>query len=220
MSCRAKPTKARLSKALIAACAVVMAFCVWAVGSDAAYGLNRATANSAPVSTQAVSTKKSFSDLPTAYPSLYCYSPDACWNNVYDENKVINWSEAGNYVGQTVTVEGDVFSIVYAGSSNGSPYFYNFGGEAYAPGGFAIVIWSQDLNKFDQNALSNEVAWSESGQPLAIKMRVSGVVEMYNGRPQITARHGSQMACQMQDGEWFNYLSGSEIDALMAACYR
>ena len=130
---------------------------------------------------------------------------------------MVDWSEAGNYVGQEVTVEGDVDSVVYSSGTNGSPYFFNIGGGAYE--GFAVIVWSQDLAKFDQNTLRNDVNWSMSDQPLQIRMRASGVVEMYNGRPQIVARDGTQVA-EWINGGWCSMISDSTMDMLMDSLYR
>ena len=182
------------------------------------------TAAGTPISQSATATKsttthKTYSDIPTPYPSLYSHNADSGWLNTYDESKVVSYSDAYNYVGQAVTVEGVADSVVYASSSNGSPYFINMGGGAYAPGGFAIVIWSQDISKFDQNALHNYVEWSMSDQPITSVFRVSGTVEMYNDRPQIVACDGSQVATQMDDGSWFTMMSDDAIDALMEARY-
>ncbi|MDO4212290.1 MAG: hypothetical protein Q4D23_11380, partial [Bacteroidales bacterium] len=89
--------------------------------------------------TRSDNARKTYSDIPTAYPNLYRFDPDSGLRNVYDESKVIGWEEAGNHVGEEVTVEGDVDSVVYAASTSGSPYFFNVGGGAYE--GFAVVIW-------------------------------------------------------------------------------
>lgn len=169
--------------------------------------------------TKSTTARKTYSDIPTPFPNLYNHDAESGWLNTYDESKVISYSDAYNYVGQAVTVEGVADSVVYASSSNGSPFFINMGGGAYAPGGFAIVVWGQDVTKFDQNTLRNYVEWSMSDQPITSKFRVSGTVEMYNDRPQIVARDGSQIATQMDDGSWFSMMSDDAIDALMNARY-
>lgn len=180
---------------------------------------NSPAAQTAPAA-NTTSKHKTYSDIPTPYPDLYVHNRDSGWLNTYDESKVINYSDAYNYVGQAVTVEGVPTSVVYAGSTNGTPHFFNMGGEAYAPGGFAIVIWGQDLAKFDQLTLRNFVEWSMSDQPITARFRVSGVVEMYNGRPQITARDGSQIAMQMDNGSWITMMSDDSVNALMDAIYN
>lgn len=167
-----------------------------------------------------VKVKKTYSDIPTPYPALYWHDPESCWLNVYDEGKVIGYPEAYDHVGQDMTVEGDIDSVVYSSSSNGTPHFFNLGGGAYAPGGFAVVIWGEDLSRFDQYTLRNYVEWSKSDQPITSRLRVSGTIEMYNGRPQITAREGSQVAIKTEDGAWFAMMPDDDVMALMDAIYR
>ncbi len=152
----------------------------------------------------------SYSDIPTPYPTLYCHDAESGWLNIYDESKVVNYADAYRFAGKDVTVEGSASSIVYAASSNGSPYFINMG-----EGDFAAVIWSQDLASFDQIALHNYVEWSKSDQPLTLTFRISGTVEMYDGRPQIVARDGSQIATMSQYGTWFTMMSDDSVNALM-----
>lgn len=211
-----KLTAAIAALVIMLACSTALQGCASLPSTQKGMSQTASSSLSAPVQT----VKKTYSDIPTPFPNLYCYSPRGPWNNVYNESKVIDWSEAGNYIGQAVTVEGYVDSIVYARSSNGSPYFFNFGGGAYAPGGFAAVVWSQDISKFDQYALRNFVEWSMSDQPVSCKFRISGTISVYNDRPQIVARDGSQIATQMDDGTWFSLLSDSSIDRLMDSLYR
>lgn len=157
----------------------------------------------------------SFSDIPTPYPNLYQHDSGSGWLNTYDESKVISYVDASNYVGQSVTVEGVASSVVYAGSSSGSPHFINMG-----EGDFAAIIWSQDVARFDQIMLHNYVEWSKSDQPITVTFRVSGTVEMYDGRPQIVARDGSQIATLNDDGTWFTFMSDDSIDALLRQRYQ
>ena len=164
--------------------------------------------------------KKTYSDIPTPYPALYRHDPESCWLNVYDEGKVIGYADAYDHVGEDMTVEGDIDSVVYSSSSNGAPHFFNLGGGAYAPGGFAVVIWGEDLPRFDQLTLRNYVEWSMSDQPITSRLRVSGTIEMYNGRPQITAREGSQVAIRTEDGAWFAMMPDGAVMSLMDAIYR
>lgn len=157
---------------------------------------------------------ESFSDIPTPYPNLYSYDASSGWLNTYDESKVISYSEAYNYEGQDVTVEGTASSIVHAASSSGSPYFINMGS-----GDFAAVIWRQNITSFDQIELYNLVEWSKSDQPITVTFRISGTVEMYEGRPQITARDGSQIATLTDEGTWLSLMSDNSVNALMELRY-
>lgn len=156
----------------------------------------------------------SFSDIPTPFPNLYQHDAESGWLNTYDENRVISYLDAYNYVGQDVTIEGTPSSIVFAGSSSGSPYFINMG-----DGDFAAIIWSQDLASFDQAELYNYVEWSKSGQPITVTFRISGTVELYDGRPQIVTRDGSQIATSFE-GSWMSMMSDNAINSLMQKRYE
>ena len=82
------------------------------------------------------------------------------------------------------------------------------------------MVWSEDIAKFDQITLHNLVEWSKSDQPMTLRIRVSGTIEMYNDRPQIVARDGSQIATLLDDGKWFTMMSDDEVDRLMDLRYR
>ena len=85
--------------------------------------------------------------------------------------------DADYYIGQAVTVEGYVDSVVYASSSSGSPYFINLGGGAYAPAGLAVVIWSEDLSRSTKSSLySGSIT---TAVPLAVRMIFVSVDEFW-----------------------------------------
>ena len=178
---------------------------------------NNSEKNEKPAATSVEKSKKKiYSDIPTAYPALYQYSSDSCWDNVYNESRVISCDIAGNYVGQQVTVEGVPSSVIYASNTRGTPIFFNFGGGP--PGGFAAVLWNENMGTFDYSTLDNYIRWSSSGEPMS-KFRISGIVEMYGGRPQITLYDGSQVASYV-NGEWANFLSFETVNALTDRLYR
>ena len=155
----------------------------------------------------------SYSDIPTPYPNLYQYDAESGWCNRYNESRVISYTEAHNYVGRDVTVEGMPSSVVHAGSSKGSPYFINMGN-----GEFAAIIWRRNLGSFNQTELYNYVEWSKSDQPISVTFRISGTVELYDGRPQIIARDGSQIATYFE-GSWMSMMSDDAFDALLQERY-
>ena len=217
-----------LKNAVVAAfVSLVLSFgligCSYQPSSKQAQGIQPSSAQGASSSATSgyqAPERKTYADFPTAYPELYSYNPESAWKVVYNESRVISYTEAANYVGQAVTVEGGIDSVVYASSSNGTPVFFNIGGGAYEPGGFAVVIWGQDFSRFDTYSLRNFVEWSMSDQPITVTLRVSGVVEMYNDRPQIVARDGSQVSTCLDDGTWASFMSESAVDALMEAIYH
>lgn len=211
------------SKSPAAALSLVFAICVSLSGCNSSSSYEYAEAPSPYRSLETESSHAeefdpgydSYSDIPTPYPGLYQHDADSGWQNTYDESRVIGYKDARNYVGQDATVEGTVSSVIYAGSSNGFPHFFNMG-----EGEFAAIVWSQDVADFDQILLHNYVEWSKSGQPITVTFRISGTVEMYEGRPQITARDGSQIATLSDDGTWYTFMSDEAIDNLMRQRYQ
>ena len=200
---------------------ITLSLCLLATGCSAPAQTSRHSPSASSVASHtAPKTQRTYQDIPTPYPNLYSFDANSGLKNVYNESAVVDWSSASAYVGKSVTVEGYADSVIFAGSTNGAPYFFNLGVDGYTPGGFVAVVWSQDLAWVDEFALSNFVQWSMSGQPISCKFRVSGVVEAYGDRYQITVRDGTQIATQMDDGTWFNMISDSSMDALMSALYE
>ena len=56
-------------------------------------------------------------------------------------------------------------------------------------------------------------------QPLNIRLRVSGIVEMRNSRPQITTHDSTQVAEWVNNG-WCSMILGNAMDALLESLYR
>ena len=96
---------------------------------------------------------------------------------------VVPWTNAGNYVGQNIIVEG---AIVYTYASKGTSFldFHN----PYQ-GYFYGVIFASDSNNFKcsiaQFYLNKEV-------------RISGTIQLYNGSPEITIHTPSQIEVAYQ----------------------
>ena len=158
---------------------------------------------------------KKVSDKPTPYPDVYGHDAFSVKDNIYDESKVISYADAYQYVGQDMTVEGDAVSVAYASSSSGSPYFINIGADYGEPGGFTVVIWEENQRQFDNQYLELLLEWSMSDEPMAVHMRVSGTIEDYEGRPEIVARDGSQIAVSVDDGDWMTIMSDDVMFSLM-----
>ena len=90
--------------------------------------------------------------------------------------RAVPWSEAERHVGETVTVEGPVISAVHAESSDGQPTFLNVGRDYPNPDRLAVVIWGDDrlaFPKTPENMYDGKI------------IRVTGVVDLYEGVPQI-----------------------------------
>lgn len=65
-----------------------------------------------------------------------------------ENEEAISWKDAGDYIGQTITVKGKVAAVDYSPSSNGSPVFIDIG-EAYpAAGRVSAIIWEENQSQF------------------------------------------------------------------------
>ena len=91
---------------------------------------------------------------------------------------VISDSEAGNYIGKSVTVKGTVANVFT--SAKGTT-FLNFG-RPYPNQVFVAVIFSSDSGRF-----GNLHQWE--GKTVAVK----GIIKMYKGKPEIILKDPSQL---------------------------
>lgn len=97
---------------------------------------------------------------------------------------IVGWSAALDHAGEEVTVEGPVVGTYYARSSNGGPTFLNLGRDYPDPDRFTVVIWERDRDRF---AEAPEVIYR--GRTI----RVTGVVAVYKGSPQIEVQRPEQI---------------------------
>jgi len=74
--------------------------------------------------------------------------------------------EAANFVGQVVSVRIETVWCSYRAEISGSPTFCN--DQLYPNHNFTFLMWGEDLSSFDQRCVV-----------------VEGLVEMYQGKPQI-----------------------------------
>jgi len=86
------------------------------------------------------------------------------------QEKIIPWERAGNYVGQTVTVEG----IIVSSHNSGRACFLNFNSDYQHY--LSLVIFASDFNRFPQLPEKHY---------LNKKVRVKGKILLYQGRPEI-----------------------------------
>ncbi len=93
-------------------------------------------------------------------------------------------SEASEQVGRTVTVCGTVASASHFDRLKGEPTFLNFD-RPYPDQDFTVVIWGETNSKFDRPP--HELFRNKD-------LCVTGRVEMYKGKPQITVRDPGQIA--------------------------
>ena len=96
--------------------------------------------------------------------------------------KSLTAAEAKDHVGERATVCGVAASIHYAAQSRGTPTFINLD-KPYPNQVFTILIWGEDLAKFDKPA-----SWEGE------RVCATGTITSYRGSPEIIARSGNQIA--------------------------
>ncbi len=103
----------------------------------------------------------------------------------------ISWDEVDDYVNQFVTVQGTIVLTHYAEDSKGQPTFLNFHDpyEDY----FTCVIWGDDRPEFP---LHPEEYYLDK------RIRVRGVIETYEGSPDMILHEPSQIQVANPDGSW------------------
>jgi DNA/RNA endonuclease YhcR with UshA esterase domain len=94
-------------------------------------------------------------------------------------NQVVSWTQTSNYVGQYLTVEG---TVVYTFVDSRGDNFLDFHNPYQ--GYFAVVIFSSDTGSF---------RCSPASFYLNKDVRVTGIISMYNGSPQIIVNSPSQI---------------------------
>jgi len=100
------------------------------------------------------------------------------WTNPSDPN-VINWADAGKYVGKTKTVEGTIVRTYRSGSNT---IFLNFH-DPYQ-GYFYGVIFASDLKNFP---FKPEEFYRGK------EVRITGLIKLYQGSPEIIVENPSQI---------------------------
>ena len=95
-------------------------------------------------------------------------------------------TQAANHIGERATVCGPVVDTRYATSSKGQPTFLNFD-RPYPNHPFVVVIWGSDRSKFPSNPERHY-----QGKDVC----ATGLIERYNGKPEIVASDPSQIQIQ------------------------
>ncbi len=97
-------------------------------------------------------------------------------------------SEAYKYAGKNKTVSGTVAAARYAAGSRGQPTFLNFE-EPYPNHVFGVVIWGSDRSKFET---------PPDSAFLGRQLQVTGLIEEYEGKPQIIVTDPEQIVIRSQ----------------------
>lgn len=95
-------------------------------------------------------------------------------------NQVISWTDASNYVGQYVTVQGTIVYTYFSTYSDTTFLDFNYPYQGY----FYAVIFSSDLGNFNFQPVSFY---------LNKEVRVTGTIQIYNGSPEIIVSSPSQI---------------------------
>ena len=98
----------------------------------------------------------------------------------------IGAQEAASSVGQRSTVCGEVVDTRYASSSRGQPTFLNFE-KSFPNHVFTVVIWGDERPRFTSRPESHY---------LGENVCATGLIETFDGKPQIIARDPSQLKIQ------------------------
>lgn len=96
----------------------------------------------------------------------------------------ITWGQAFAHVGEVATITGPTISAVYASDSRGQPTFLNIGKDYPNPDRFTVVIWGYDRDNFP---FAPEMEYD--GKAIC----VTGLIETYEGIPQIVAETASDI---------------------------
>ena len=100
------------------------------------------------------------------------------------KDSVIQWDEAKDHPGDRLTVCGPVVDTHWASGSNGKPTFLNIGKPYPDPDRFTVVIWIDYRANFPP---------SPEDYYLGKTICVTGLIDEYNGSPQIEAQQLSQI---------------------------
>ena len=101
----------------------------------------------------------------------------------FAQEQSIASDKAIDYVGEYVTVCGEVVSAHFASRSRGKPTFLNID-EPYPQQTFTVVIWGNNRNNFGGDP-KNTLLWKD--------VCVTGRIEIFRGVAQITAKSSDQI---------------------------
>ena len=100
----------------------------------------------------------------------------------------ISWKDAGDHVGETVTIKGEIAEVNYSSESNGKPIFIDLGKAYPAEGRVTATIWEEDQDNF-----GIEPEDFDSEYPVGDTIYVKGTVEVYEDAYSIKVSDPSQI---------------------------
>jgi DNA/RNA endonuclease YhcR with UshA esterase domain len=105
-----------------------------------------------------------------------------CTSNIVSAATNLSAAQAKNHIGEKATVCGTVAGVHTATNSKGSPTFINLD-ERYPHQVFTILIWGEDLNKFNPAPS----AWDGK------RVCATGTISSYRGAPEIVTKDPTQI---------------------------
>jgi len=99
----------------------------------------------------------------------------------------ISWDKAKDHIGDRATVYGPVAGTKYGVTSSGKPTWLNIGKDHPSTERFVVIIWGENRGNFSQ---APEVYY------LGKTIYVTGLIQEYNGIPQIEVTDPSQINTQ------------------------
>ena len=130
-----------------------------------------------PPVTQPPVTQPPVTQPPPPPPTRIPSAPPPFWPGA------ISWDEASQYVGSQKSVKGPVASTTYASKTKGQPTFLNLG-QPYPNHKFTVLIWGSNRSNFP-----GDPEQTYRGRTIC----VTGLIETYQGKPQIEATTPSQI---------------------------
>ncbi|WP_027868846.1 hypothetical protein [Eubacterium sp. AB3007] len=115
-------------------------------------------------------------------------------SEVQSEYPVVSYDEVGDYIDQTVNLYIEDYWWSYRDDIEGSPLFINVGADYPDPDRVQVIIWGEDLPKFDKCA--QEMGFENFEGMLEAGLNggyFTGTLEVYNDVAQMTLTDIDQM---------------------------
>jgi hypothetical protein len=137
------------------------------------------------------------------------FAPSPGWTAAPETAPTVPSAEAGQFVGETITVCGPVVSASYFEHIRGEPTFLNFD-RPYPDQTFTVVIWGRNRGKFD---VSPHRLYADK------QLCVTGTVDTYKGMPQIVVESPDQIEVGVVpfEPDRFSYEERVVLKAILAA---
>jgi hypothetical protein len=126
------------------------------------------------ITTEIVST---ITSAPTSRPTQTTLRPTQRPIEAAEQEEEVGWvlsADAGNYLGQVITIRVELSHCAYKPNINGAPTFCN--DQPYPDHSFTYLVWGEDWSHFDQKCVL-----------------VTGEIVEYDGKQQIVVEEEEQI---------------------------